>query len=204
VLYPQTDCRVGLVIALTARGAKLMDADPRKFAAKLEALPGCNATAVRAFLEAGPETKIYIEPPDRAPEDRPLETSLAIRLRIPYRNPTLCDLRLNGRLLAESPADGFQRWYGDGYTQVQINTAPEKTRQSDLLVVTCAYAPDVRRQYGWRAPAEVVKRLQRAPSALEQEAAEGTGGSRTGGGRGSRESPAGLLSVERIHWIRLL
>jgi hypothetical protein len=163
VLYPQTDRRVGLVVALTAKGAKLMDENPKKFAAKLETLPGCDAAAVRAFLAAGPETKIYYEPPDRAPEDRPLDATLAIRLRIPYRNPKLCDLRLDGQPLAKSATNGFERWFSDGYTQVQINIPPEKARQSDLLVVTCAYAPDVRRQYGWQAPAEVTKRLKKLP-----------------------------------------
>jgi len=159
VLYPQTDCRVGLALALTAKGAKLMDADPKKFAANLDSLPGCNAAAIQAFFDAGPETKIYFEPADRAPEDRPLDAALAIRLRIPYRNPKLCDLRLNGQLLATSASDGYERWHGDGYTQVQINIPAEKTRRSDLLVVTYAYKPDIQRQYGWRAPAEVQKKL---------------------------------------------
>lgn len=160
VLYPQTDCRVGLVLALTAKGAKLMDADPKKFAANLDSLPGCNAAAVRAFFDAGPETKIYFEPPDRAPEDRPLDTALAIRLRIPYRKPKLCDLRVNGQLLATSARDGFERWHGDGYTQIQINVPAEKARRSDLLVVTCGCKPDVQRQYGWRAPVEVRGKLK--------------------------------------------
>jgi hypothetical protein len=42
---------------------------------------------------------------------------------------------------------------------LQINIPAEKARCSDLLVVTCAYKPDVQRQYGWRAPAEVQKKL---------------------------------------------
>jgi len=160
LLYPQTDCRVGLVVALTAKGASLMDADPKKFVAKLETLPDCNASAIRAFLEAGPETKIYYEPPDRAPEDRPLDAAFAFRLRIPYRNPKLLDLRLNGRVLQPGATDGYQRWYGDGFTQVQVNIPPEKTRGADLFVVTCAYKPDVQRSYGWRPPAEVTERLK--------------------------------------------
>jgi hypothetical protein len=159
ILYPQTDCRVGWVLALTAKGAKLMDGDPKRFAVNLATLPGCDAGAVRTFLDAGPETKIYFEPPDRAPEDRPLDTSLAIRLRVPYPHPKLSDLRLNGQPLALSARDGFERWHGDGYTQLQINIPAEKARCSDLLVVTCAYKPDVQRQYGWRAPAEVQKKL---------------------------------------------
>ncbi len=145
LLYPQTDCRVGLVVAPTAKGAKLVDADPKKFAAKLETVPGFDAAAIRAFLEAGPETKIYHEPPDRAPEDRPLDAAFAFRLRIPYRNPKLLDLRLNGCALQPSATDGYQRWFGDGYTQVRVNIPAEKARSADLFVVTCAYKPDVQR-----------------------------------------------------------
>ncbi|MFA5193020.1 MAG: hypothetical protein WC740_20110, partial [Verrucomicrobiia bacterium] len=160
VLYPQTDCRIGMALALTAKGAKLLEGDPKKFVANLATLPNCNAAAIRVFLEAGPETKIYFEPADRAPENRALDAALAIRLRIPYRNLKLCDLRLNGQLLPASASDGFQRWYGDGYTQVQINIPLEKARQSDLLIVTCAYAPDVRREYGWRPPVKIKANLK--------------------------------------------
>lgn len=160
VLYPQTDSRVGLAVALTANGAKLMHDDPKKFAANLAAQPGFNAPAIRAFLEAGPETGLYFEPPDRAPEDRPLDAALAFRLRISYRNPKLLDLRLNGHTLEPGAAHGYQRWFGDGFTQVQVNIPAEKARAADLFVVTCAYQPDVQRTYGWRPPAEVMERLK--------------------------------------------
>jgi hypothetical protein len=160
LLYPQTDCRVGLVVAPTAKGATLMDADPKKFVAQLETLPGFDAAAIRAFLEAGPETKIYYEPPDRASENRPLDAAFAFRLRIPYRNPKLLDLRLNGHALQPSATDGYQRWFGDGYTQVQVNIPAEKARSMDLFVATCAYKPDVQRTYGWCPPAEVTERLK--------------------------------------------
>lgn len=160
VLYPQTDCRIGLAVALTAKGAKLMHDVPKNFVANLETQPGFDAAAIRAFLEAGPETKLYCEPPDRAPEDRPLDAAFAFRLRIPYRNPKLLDLRLNGHTLQRSSADGYQRWHGDGFTQVQVNIPAEKARTTDLFIVTCAYKPDVQRSYGWRPPAEVMQRLQ--------------------------------------------
>jgi hypothetical protein len=153
VLYPQTDCRIGLVVATTAKGAKLMDADPKKFVTKLETLPDYDATAIRAFLEAGPETKIYYEPPDRKPEDRPLDAAFAFRLRIPYRNPKQLDLRLNGHALQQ----GYQRWFGDGFTQIEV-VVP---RIADLFVVTCAYKPDVQRTYGWRPPPGALERLKK-------------------------------------------
>ena len=74
----------------------------------------------------------------------------------------LCDLRLNGHLLNESPADGFQRWYGDGFTHVQINVPPEKARKTDLLTLTCAFAPDLPRHSGWQPPDAVTLRVQGA------------------------------------------
>jgi hypothetical protein len=39
---------------------------------------------------------------------------------------------VNGHTLAESATDGYEAWYADGYTQVQINLPPEKTKTIDL------------------------------------------------------------------------
>lgn len=160
ILYPQTDCRASLVVAVTEKGAGLMDGSPAKFLENLGRLGDFNTAAIRAFVKSGPETKLYFEKSERPPENRPIANGIALRLRIPYRNPDLCDLRLNGHLLTESAADGFQRWYGDGFTQVQVNIPPEKARACDLLAVTCAYAPDVQRRYGWKPPKEVSDRIE--------------------------------------------
>jgi hypothetical protein len=162
ILYPQTDCRASLAVAITAKGAALLDPNPGKFLANLEARPDFNASALRAFVKAGPEKKLYFEKSERPPQDRPLGTGLALRLRIPYRGLDLCDLRLNGHLLNESPTDGFQRWYGDGFTHVQINVPPDKARKADLLFITCAYAPDVQRHSGWQPPDKVLSRIKGA------------------------------------------
>ena len=162
ILYPQTDCRASLAVAATAKGAALLDPNPDKFLANLEARPDFNASALRAFVKAGPEKKLYFEKAEKLPQDRPIENGLALRLRIPYPNLVLCDLRLNGHLLAESATYGFQRWYGDGFTHIQINVPPEKARKADLLIMTCAFAPDVPRRSGWQPPAEVLSRLKGA------------------------------------------
>jgi hypothetical protein len=84
-----------------------------------------------------------------------------LRLRLPYRKPNVVDLRLNGRLLHESATDGYQRWFGDGFTQLQVTVPPGKANAAGLLVVTCAYMPDVLRKNGWEPPAEVLERLKK-------------------------------------------
>lgn len=168
ILYPQTDCRDSWVVATSPEAAKVLDPDKHKFVANLKGRPGCRADAIAAFVETGPEAKLYVEPAaTRAAAPGPIEHGLALRLRIPYRKPELIDLRLNGHRVAESPTDGYRAWYADGYTQVQIDIPPEKAKANDLWVVTCAYAPDVKRSTGWTPPAEVRRRVERKGPATE-------------------------------------
>jgi len=164
VLYPQTDGRDTYLVARTTRAAERLDADSAAFLANLEGLPGTNVEAIRAFFESGPEVKLAIHRGTSRPDadDRPLACGMGFRLRLPYRNPRLHDLRLNGHPLAESPVDGYQTWFADGFTQVQINVPPDKVAASELFVVTCAYVPDEKRTYGWEPPPEVVERIRQA------------------------------------------
>lgn len=162
-LYPQTDCRDSYVVALSDQAARLLDADKAKFLANLKDRPGFRVDAIRAFFDDGPELKLWVDRGKPA-DSQALEHGLALRLRIPYRNPELVDLRLNGNLLEERPTDGYQRWYADGYTQVQIDLSPQAVQASGLVVVTCAYKPDVQRTYGWTPPAEVLQRLKAGPA----------------------------------------
>jgi hypothetical protein len=158
-LYPQTDGRATLVIGLTAKGTAMMDNGLKTFLANLDRQPNFNAQAIRAFAGAGPEDNLYIEKAEKPVTDRPVDSGLAVRLRLSCRAPGICDLRLNGHPLAESARDGFHRWYGDGFTQVQINIPPEQTRKADLFVVTCAYEPQSQRHQGWSPPQAVLERL---------------------------------------------
>jgi len=161
-LYPQTDGRDCYVLTTSPQAEKLLDADKAKFLANLRARPGMNHQAIEAFFQHGPEDKLYVEPARSAPpaDAGPIEHGLAVRLRIPYRKPELVDLRLNGHLLKQGMTDGYQTWHADGYTQVQIDLSPPAAAQNDLLVVTCAYVPDVRRSCGWTPPAEVLRRIK--------------------------------------------
>jgi hypothetical protein len=164
VLYPQTDGRDTYIVALTEEAGKQLDGDKAAFLETIRNIPGIRSDAVQAFFEAGPEVKLVVDRgvPAGAGGPEAWECGLGLRLRIPYRNPQIVDLRLNGHRLEESPTDGFQRWFANGFTQIEINVPPEKVQAKDLLVVTCAYAPDVKRSYGWSPPREVMERIGKA------------------------------------------
>jgi hypothetical protein len=164
MLYPQTDGRESYVLAVTDEAAKLLDSDKNRFLDNLRGQPGFNIDAIRAFFDFGPEDKLYIDrgSPAEGTAAGPIEHGLGIRLRLPYRNPDLVDCRLNGHPLAESPHDGYRRWFAGGFTQVQINVPPEAAKSTGLFVVTCAYVPDVERSYGWTPPREVLERTGQA------------------------------------------
>jgi hypothetical protein len=163
MLYPQTDGRESYAVALTDKAGKLLTTNKARFLANLKGRPGFCTEAIEAFFQEGPETAWLAneDGPAVSRGDRPIQHGLALRLRLPYRNPELVDLRLNGHLIPESRTDGYQRWFADGYTQVQINVPPETSRQNDLFVVTCAYRPDVQRENGWRPSKEVLERIER-------------------------------------------
>jgi len=162
LLYPQTDCRRLIALGLTARGCSLLESPLPAFHTNLAACADMNASAIRAFVQAGPELKLYKEPGEVPPTNEPLRNGLALRLRISCPDPELLDLRLNGHALKESDADGYQRWAGDGWTMVQVNVPPAKASKLDVCVVSCAYDPRANRAYGWQAPPEVRARLKAA------------------------------------------
>lgn len=167
MLYPQCDCRVLLACAVTPAGrAALTSPDPKlpmpsaqTFIDRMKTLPAVEAGAIEAFVKAGPETKLYIEPSASA-RSGGLEHGISIILRLSYAKPELLDLRLNGHLLRESTTDGYQTWLADGFTHIQVNVPPAKTRTADLFIVSCAYRPEVQRHYGWRPPQEVMTKLK--------------------------------------------
>jgi len=169
LLYPQCDCRALMACAVTAAGrAAITPRDPRQPALtpaglveQLQSLPGVNVAALKAFVDAGPETRLYLEPP-QAPSDQPIEQGLAIVLRLSYARPELLDVRLNGQRLEPSRSDGYETWLADGFTHLQFNVPPAKSRTADVLIASVAYKPEVQRTYGWRPPAEVLRRLEAA------------------------------------------
>jgi len=161
ILYPQTDGRDTYIVALDSETAGVLDRDPNVFLDRIREVPGIDTEVIETFVHAGPEVQLAVAPGAAGTDRVRLKHGVGLRLRLPYRNPKLLDIRLNGQRLQASPSDGYQSWFANGYTQVQIHIPPEKTAQMSLFIVTCAYAPDVQRQYGWQPPAEVVRRLER-------------------------------------------
>ncbi len=159
MMYPEYEGRATYVCAVTPRGMAALDNDPAKFIANLRQLPGVNADAIERFVKLGPEYEFTSDPREATKGD-PIQNGIGFRFRVPYRSPTLLNVAVNGQTLAESATDGYQAWYADGYTQVQINVPPEKTRTMDLYVVTCAYNGNEKRSYGWEPPAAVKEKLK--------------------------------------------
>ncbi len=163
LLYPQTDGRDTYIVATTQEAAELLDSAPEQFVSNVSALKFVNADTIKAFVDAGPEIKLYTER-GKASTDaklRPIQCGISFRLRIPYRNPELLDVRLNGHALLKSASDGYQTWFANGFTQVQINVSPARAKTLSLFAITCAYRPDVTRSYGWSPPPEVTRRLNK-------------------------------------------
>lgn len=161
LLYPQTAGRDLYVCAVTSAGIEAMSSDTGRFVSNLKKFPRVRADVIEKFIKAGPEIKLAHVAPRLSPSrvSLPVAHGIGFRLRIAYRNPELLDVRINGHLLAASAVDGYQYWYADGFTQLQINIPPEKAQGQDLFIVTCAYKPDVERSYGWRPPMAVLEQL---------------------------------------------
>jgi len=99
-----------------------------------------------------PEAYVHLSSGEAKEEDAaPIEHGLSIRLRIPYGKATLTDLRLNGRTIEPSETDGHSTWVARGYTYVQVNIPPCRSRTHDLFLITCAYDPGETREH-WRVP----------------------------------------------------
>ena len=162
ILYPQTEGRDTYFVALGKEAAVFFDGEPTQMIQRLRDRPEIDADSLEKFFAFGPEVQVAV---DRAPkldtESAPIEHGIGFRLRIPYQKPELVDVRLNGHALSPSPTDGYESFPGNGYTQLQINVPPEKAKSLKLFLVTCAYRPDVVREYGWEPPAAVKARLKK-------------------------------------------
>ncbi len=159
MLYPEFEGRSTYICGVTPKGLAAIDEDPATFSDNLRELPGVNADAITKFFALGPEHRVTANKRILTTGE-PIQHGIGFRLRIPYRSPELLDVAVNGHTLPQSATDGYEAWYADGYTQVQINLPPAKTRAMDLYVVTCAYKPNEQRSYGWTPPEVVARQLR--------------------------------------------
>jgi len=159
IFYPEYSGRCSYVCAVTPAGSAAFATDPRKFVANLRALPGVNAEAIGRWLDAGPEIRLTVDPKLQAASGR-VQNGIGFRLRIPYIAPEILDVSINGHSLRESATDGYQAFLADGYTQLQVNIPPEKSRGMDIYVVTVAYDGRQDREYGFVPPEAVRRQLE--------------------------------------------
>lgn len=160
MLYPQTDGRDTYLVAVDEKATGILNTEPETFLTNLIRLPYVNQGAVESFARMGPEVVLHIsEAKGRGGSGGLVQNGLGFRLRLPYRKPELLDVRLNGHLLERSGQDGYQSWYSNGFTQLQIHVPPEKSKKTGLFIVTVGYIPDEKREYGWTPPDAVLEKL---------------------------------------------
>lgn len=159
IFYPEYAGRLTYVCAVTPAGSAVFDQDPRRFVANLRSLTGVAADAIGQWLAAGPEMRVTVDSGKTATAGR-VQHGIGFRLRIPYAAPVILDVSVNGHPLRDSASDGYQAFWADGYTQLQVNISPEKSREMDLYVVTVTYDGRQEREYGFVPPEAVRRQLQ--------------------------------------------
>lgn len=160
ILYPQTDGRDTYFVATTPKAAAAFSRSIDEFLAAVSTHEDIRFESLQKFVRRGPEVILAVDKArHQEMPDGPPEHGIGFRLRLPYRQPTINDIHLNGTPLQRDPVHGWQSWFANGYTQVQINLPPTVTADTDLFLITCDYTPDVVRRIGWTPPQQVLDRL---------------------------------------------
>ncbi len=161
VIYPETEKRASFVVGLTSEGSQMLNENLQVFVTNLKKYPDINADAIDSFIRKGPEIKLAFERGKNTSFQKGRITGgFGLRLRLPYADANIGQLRLNGHLLKPGAEDGYETWIGDGYRQVQINVPPSKAANMDIAVVTCEYDTKTKRNHGWTPPREVLNKLK--------------------------------------------
>ena len=93
----------------------------------------------------GPSSNLSLSGGTGSSELGPIEHGLTLRLRLPFAKAGSHDVWLNNEPLR---APALQIWTGRGFSNVEINLPPERTRKEDLFVVTLRYNPGETRTTG--------------------------------------------------------
>lgn len=159
MLYPQTDGRDSYIVATSAAGDALLDSDPQKFLVNLAHQPGIDAGAIATFIKHGPEMKLVIDrgKPEAKPENVAPLPGFSLLLRLPYQEPKIADLRLNGREIRLMDPNGVRTYTADGFRHIEVRVSREEAASHGIFIVTCAYIPDQARRTGWTPPKEAIE-----------------------------------------------
>lgn len=160
IIYPETEGRESFVVGFTTKGVEMMDNNLETFVTNLKQDAAINAKEIEAYIKKGPEIKLAFEKSKKKGlQSGPIKNGIGLRLRIPYANATIKDIRLNGHLITPG-VNGYESWVGDGYLQVQVNIPPEKASSMDIAIITCEYNTKTKRSHGWKPPKEVLDALK--------------------------------------------
>lgn len=160
ILYPQTDGRDTYFVATTPTAAATFSRNIDEFLAAASTREDIRFESLQKFVRRGPEVILAVDKARHQEEpDAPREHGIGFRLRLPYRQPTINRVGLNGAPLEPSPTHGWQSWFANGYTQVQINLPAAVSAERDLFLITCDYTPDKVRRIGWTPPQQVLDQL---------------------------------------------
>ena len=162
VLYPQTDGRDTYFVATSPTAEAMLHKDLNEFLAAVSTHDDVNHDVFQKFVRSGPEVQVAVDKARITEKPAaPIKHGVGFRLRLPYRNPAIEAVRLNGHSLKRDPANGWQSWFANGFTQVQINLPPERAAKLDLFLISCEYTPDEVRRIGWTPPQGVLDTLQK-------------------------------------------
>lgn len=162
IAYPEVEGRESFFVGLTPKGNSWMHEDLDTLVERIKQQPGFNIEAIASFLRTTPYIKFAFERSTRKPLDSAgIKYGMGLRVRVPYENARLKQVRLNGHLLKMSVTDGYEAWKGDGYLQVQVNIPPAKAAGMDMAILTCEYEAGIKRSYGWTPPKAVLDQLKK-------------------------------------------
>lgn len=161
VLYPQTDGRATYFVATSAAAGRSFSKNLDEFLVDVTRREDVDAEGFSKLVRSGPEALLAIDKAQSTDDaEKPLEHGIGFRLRIPYRSPTIDAVKLNGRVLEQNDTNGWQSWFANGFTQVQVNIPPAIASKNDLFAISCEYTPAVVRRIGWTPPPEVLQQLE--------------------------------------------
>lgn len=164
-LDPVVDGKAVCVCATSSQAARKWLCSPTLKATleRLKQHPGVDSENLARFAanwppgQNGPEPMFALQgaaasTAEKQTDATPIRHGLCLRLRLPYGNAKLLDLRLNGHPAKKSDTDGYSLWSARACTYIQINLPPESLGQDDIFIVTCDYDPgEVRKPWdAWR------------------------------------------------------
>ena len=173
-IYPETSYLIGKVVIVGPGGEKRLFGDCKKAYSTHIRRSGIFAsrpddenfdwTAIRQILKLAPKDNLTFAMTDMStpPETGLIQNGItfATDIQIPNRYQVkMLDVRLNGKLLAESETDGWQLVKHDNGFRLFVHVPPEKAKKLDLFFFTAGYTSDAPLAWGWQPSADLLREI---------------------------------------------